>query len=176
MKSQQSSNIVNASPQVRQVKGEIVDDQREATKRQIEMLAWILDESIAIPGLNVRMGVDGLLGLVPVVGDFISAALSMYIVACAHSLGAPKSVLLRMSANSAIDFVVGSVPVVGDVFDIGWKANRRNVKLLQAHLENPQQLQIRSRTMMGVFSVGLIAVVVGVLSLIGWFVSRIWSA
>jgi hypothetical protein len=102
-------------------------------------LARLLDSAIAIPGTNFRVGLDALIGLVPGLGDFAGAAMSGYIVLAAARLGVPKPVLFRMIMNVAIDGVVGSVPVLGDVFDAGWRSNTRNTALLDRHLESPAE-------------------------------------
>ena len=90
-----------------------------------------MDTAFILPGTNVRFGLDALIGLVPGIGDAITTAISLYIVHEAHQLGAPSHVILRMLANVALDGFVGAVPVVGDAFDVMWRANRRNVRLLR---------------------------------------------
>lgn len=98
---------------------------------ELERLAWWLDDSFRIPGTNRRVGLDGLIGLIPGVGDTATTAIAAYIVYRAWRMGAPGHVLARMGGNVAIDFLVGSVPVLGDVFDLAFKANRRNLELLR---------------------------------------------
>lgn len=90
-----------------------------------------MDAAVSIPGTRWRIGLDGLLGLIPVVGDGVAAAIALYIVAEAYRLKAPPLLLLRMLANIALDFLVGLVPVFGDIADVGFRANRRNVELLR---------------------------------------------
>ena len=108
--------------------------QDEARLKRVRLLSRLLDEQFRIPGTTQRIGLDGLLGLIPGVGDAAGALLSTYILYEAIRLGAPKTVLLRMVANIGIDTVVGAIPVVGDIFDIVWKANKKNAALLQAYL------------------------------------------
>lgn len=96
-----------------------------------------MDAAIAIPGTRVRLGWDAVLGLVPGGGDLVSAMISAYIVAEAGRLGMPPGGLARMVANVAIDTVLGSLPVAGDLFDVLWRANLRNVALLERHLGLP---------------------------------------
>ena len=108
--------------------------QDEARLKRVRLLSRLLDEQFRIPGMTHRVGLDGLLGLIPGVGDAAGALLSTYILYEAIRLGAPKTVLLRMVANIGIDTVVGAIPVVGDIFDIVWKANKKNAALLQAYL------------------------------------------
>ncbi len=102
---------------------------------RIDRLASLLDTRFVIPFTKFRFGADSLIGLAPGVGDAITTALSLYIVYEAHRLGAPKTLLARMLGNVAIDGVFGIVPVAGDVFDVLWRANRRNVRILREHLE-----------------------------------------
>jgi Domain of unknown function (DUF4112) len=112
---------------------------RSATRAEriarIDRLASLLDTRFVIPFTKFRFGADSLIGLAPGFGDAITTALSLYIVYEAHRLGAPKTVLARMLGNVAIDGVIGIVPVAGDVFDVLWRANRRNVRILREHLE-----------------------------------------
>lgn len=102
---------------------------RAAIKR-MERVATLLDESIRVPGTRYRIGLDPLLGVAPVAGDVLAGALSMYIVLEAARLGVSYMTLLRMIGNVSIDIVGGSIPLLGDVFDAAWKANRRNVDLV----------------------------------------------
>ncbi|WP_282609088.1 DUF4112 domain-containing protein [Pelagibius sp. Alg239-R121] len=102
----------------------------------LERLAGLLDAQFGIPGTRFRIGLDGLFGLIPGIGDGAGALLSLYIVFKARSLGAPTGLLLRMLLNVAIDSLVGAIPVAGDLFDLVYKANKRNVRLLKKHLED----------------------------------------
>jgi len=101
----------------------------EALER-LRRLAWLLDSSIPIPGTRWSVGIDALIGLVPVLGDAAGMILSSYILVEAARMGASKGVLARMALNIAIEGLVGAVPILGDVFDAGFKANQRNIKLL----------------------------------------------
>ncbi len=107
---------------------------KRATLEHLDRLAYWLDDRFRVPGTGFRVGLDGLVGLVPGVGDVATNAVTAYIVYRAWRLGIPKPVLLRMLANLGIDTVVGIVPVAGDLLDLGFKANRRNVRLLRRHL------------------------------------------
>lgn len=88
-----------------------------------------------IPGTDVRVGLDALVGLIPGVGDALSAGVSCYLIGRAMRIGAPPLLLVRMAGNVGIDLLAGSVPIAGDLFDVGFRANRRNVELLRRHLE-----------------------------------------
>jgi hypothetical protein len=101
---------------------------------RVRWLSHLLDERFRIPGTRYRIGLDGLLGVLPGVGDTIGTLLSAYILFEAIQLGVPRATLLRMVGNIALDTLVGAIPVVGDVFDVAWKANKKNVALLNAYL------------------------------------------
>ena len=107
---------------------------REERVARLDALATLLDTAFILPGTNVRFGFDALIGLVPGIGDAITTAISLYIVHEARQLGAPAHLILRMLANVAVDAFVGAVPLVGDAFDVLWRANRRNVRLLREWL------------------------------------------
>jgi hypothetical protein len=108
--------------------------QNETRLKRIRLLSHLLDEQFRIPGTTYRIGLDGLLGLIPGVGDAAGALLSIYILYEAMRLGTSRPVLLRMIANIGIDAVGGAVPIVGDIFDMAWKANKKNAALLHAYL------------------------------------------
>lgn len=111
-------------------------DARERVEN-LRDLARLLDSAVRVPGTNFRVGLDPILGLLPVAGDAPAALLSAYVVAEAAVLGVPRATLARMLATLLVDAVVGSLPVVGDAFDAVWKANDRNVRLLEARLDDP---------------------------------------
>ena len=100
---------------------------------EIRRLANLLDEAITIPVINYRIGLDGLLGLVPVLGDFSGFAISSYIIFKAHNMGVPREKVSRMVFNSLVDVLVGSIPLVGDIFDFFWKSNKRNLRIVERH-------------------------------------------
>lgn len=105
---------------------------------RLDWLARSLDSAYRIPGTGIRLGWDSILGLIPGVGDAAALVPSAYIVYRAHRLGVPRGTLARMGLNVGIDWVVGSIPLIGDIFDVGFKANRRNVDLLRDALDLPQ--------------------------------------
>ena len=106
---------------------------------RIDALATLLDTALVIPGTGIRFGLDGLIGLFPVIGDAITTALSLFIVHEAYQLGAPGHVIVRMLGNVALDGALGAVPLLGDAFDVLWRANRRNVRLLMEWLERERR-------------------------------------
>jgi hypothetical protein len=108
---------------------------REQRLARLEAMAKLLDVAFILPGTNIRYGIDGIIGLIPVVGDIIATALSLWLVREARALGAPWYVTARMLGNVAIQGVVGAVPVAGDAFDMLFRANMRNARLLRRWLD-----------------------------------------
>ena len=105
--------------------------------QRLRRLGQLLDNSIRVPGTNFRFGLDTIIGLVPGVGDLAGGALSLYILVEAARLGVPRPLLVRMGYNVAVDVLVGAVPVLGDLFDAAFKANLRNLALVQQHVDRP---------------------------------------
>ena len=103
----------------------------------LDHLSHLLDDCFVLPGTRIRFGIDGVIGLVPFAGDVLGGLLSSLIVIAAWFRGAPPALLARMVANLALDVVIGTVPLLGDAFDIAWKANRRNYALLSRHVAEP---------------------------------------
>jgi len=112
---------------------------REDSLARITLLAKLLDNAFVIPGLNRRVGLDSVIGLVPGVGDAISAALASYIIWEARQLGLPRWKIARMIGNVAVDTALGAIPLAGDVFDIFFKANERNMRIIHDHLGTPKR-------------------------------------
>lgn len=104
-------------------------------RRRIEMLEMLLERSFVIPGINRGVGLDSIIGLVPVIGDFVTAAMGAYIVWEANNLGLPKWKLWRMGGNILLDTALGAVPVAGDLFDFLYKSNSKNLKIIKRHLD-----------------------------------------
>jgi hypothetical protein len=100
----------------------------------LHALEVVLDEAFRIPGTRIRFGLDGIIGLIPGLGDVVAGVLALVIPLAAWIRGVPYITLVRMATNLGIGVLVGSVPIIGDVFDISWKANRRNYRLLQRHI------------------------------------------
>ena len=110
---------------------------------RLDALATLLDTAILIPGTSIRFGLDAMIGLVPGIGDVVTTAMSLYIVHEARQLGAPRHVIARMLGNVLLDGVVGVVPLVGDAFDVMWRANRRNMRLVQDWLAREERRGVR---------------------------------
>jgi hypothetical protein len=115
------------------------------TRERLAQLAWLLDSSIPVPGTRLTVGLDALIGLFPFIGDLIGVVFSGYIVSEAARLGAPRIVLTRMAFNVAVEGLIGIIPFAGDAFDAVFKANQRNVRLLDGWLEQPRKVERSSR-------------------------------
>jgi hypothetical protein len=108
---------------------------RRAALKRIDVLSQLFDTAFLLPGTNVRFGIEAILRLVPGIGDVAASALSSYLLYEAHRLEVPGHIFARLAANIALEGVIGAVPVVGDLFDVGFKANRRNLNILKDYFE-----------------------------------------
>ncbi|MCB5425617.1 DUF4112 domain-containing protein [Altererythrobacter sp. CC-YST694] len=106
-----------------------------AIRQRIEVMEMVLERSFTIPGINRAVGLDSIVGLVPILGDVLTAAMGTYIVWEARNLGLPKWKLARMAANIAFDTALGAIPVAGDLFDLLYRSNSRNLKIVKKHLD-----------------------------------------
>lgn len=172
------SDAADAEPAPSVVRGPVTDaaDPEAEALARLRRLSYYLDSAIPIPGTDRRIGLDPILGLLPVAGDLPAAAVSAYIVAEAAALGAPRETVARMVLNLVVDAVFGSIPLVGDVFDAAWKANRRNVRLFEARRDDPSGAE-RDGRVLAVAGVLLFALIValgaGVALVSWWFLSRV---
>jgi hypothetical protein len=113
---------------------------RRAAVERIDRLSRLLDVAFAIPGTRIRFGVEALLRVIPGIGDAAASALSCWVLFEAARLGVPRSLLVRMIANVLVEGIAGTVPVAGDLFDVAWRANRRNVRLLRDYFDREELL------------------------------------
>jgi len=121
--------------------------------KRMRRISQILDNAIQIPGTKQRIGLDPILGLIPGGGDTITGALGAYIIIEAARMGTPRDIIWQMVGNILFDSVAGTVPVVGDLFDVAWKANVKNMTLLESHLSVPQEGQSSENNLL--FLIGL---------------------
>ena len=111
-------------------------ERKGSTRDRLHRLDWLsqlLDSAWSVPGTSYRIGLDGIIGLIPGIGDPLGTMLSSYLIFEAARMGAPTHILLRMVGNVAVESIVGVIPILGDIFDLAWKANVRNLALLRAH-------------------------------------------
>jgi Domain of unknown function (DUF4112) len=139
----------------------------------LDMLARVLDDCFRIPGTSIHFGLDGIIGLIPFAGDVLAGLASCILVIAAWFRGVPYVTLARMVVNLALDVLIGAVPILGDAFDIAWKANRRNYNLLTRHLRQPHRhtwkdyvfLLCITSVLLAIFAIPIIAIV----WLLTWF-------
>ena len=140
------------------------DEQKELNEEKLlrlKRLSHNLDEAITIPGTERKIGIDPIIGLIPGGGDLIGGALSIYIMHAGIRMGVPRAVIIRMFGNVALDFIIGCIPIIGDLFDAMWKSNQRNVKLIEQSV-----MSERKNTIFGFLLIGvLIKTLVGVILL-----------
>ena len=140
----------------------------------LDLLAHLLDDWFRIPGTSIRFGLDGIVGFIPGVGDVIGGIASCVIILAAWMRGVSYVTLARMVANWGVEVVLGMVPVLGNLFDIGWKANRRNYALLTGSLADPQGTKRRSWLFFAGLCVVLAVLLVLPLFLIGWLSATVF--
>jgi hypothetical protein len=133
---------------------------QDAGVARLRTLSRLLDNQFRIPGTNFRFGLDAIVGLVPGLGDVAGAVASSAIIFEAARLGAPKTVLARMMANVGIEMLVGAIPALGDLFDVIFKANIRNMRLVEGYVSTPDVTHRSSRAFLVWLAVGLAALVV----------------
>ena len=139
--------------------------------KRMWQLSKLLDGAIVIPGTKQRIGIDPILGLIPGGGDTVSAALSGYIIVEAARMGLPRKALMQMVGNLLIDTVAGSVPVVGDIFDVFSKANIRNMQIVESHIQLPATTPAKTdKLFIGLLIIGLLgfAITVGFITVAIW--------
>jgi nitrate reductase NapE component len=148
----------------------------EQSARELERLAHWLDTLFQVPGLRVRFGIDALLGLLSGVGDTASALAAIYILRAAAKLGVSRAMLARMTLNILIDLLIGTIPIIGDLFDVYWKANQRNVNLVRRHLQATPATQRRLNWSDRLFVAAMIALITAVLiaSVVGAYFLVVW--
>ena len=134
----------------------------------LDILSHILDDFIRIPGTSIRFGLDGIVGLVPGIGDIIGGIASCIILIAAWARGVPYVVLARMVTNVVIEVGIGTIPVIGDAFDIAWRANRRNYALLTGCLYQPRKHTVQSWIFLLILCAVLIALMLLPMLLIAW--------
>ncbi|MGV0027827.1 DUF4112 domain-containing protein [Phormidesmis priestleyi] len=147
----------------------------KAALQRLRSLAHLLDNAIGIPGTRYRIGIDPLIGLLPGGGDLVMAGFSVYIVWEAARMGLPRSTVTQMVSNLVLDTVAGTVPMLGDLMDVTWKANSKNVALLEAHLETSPRHKKADRGFVLLLLFGFILLVIGVSALAIMVISWLWK-
>jgi hypothetical protein len=150
-----------------------LDDRRTRSLAEVEALAWLLDNSIPVPGTGGRrLGIDGIIGLIPGVGDVVGGLIGLYVVWRGSRMGLPGVVVARMLFTALIDMTLGAIPIVGDAFDLWFKASTRNLSIMRRHLQEPDR-STRDDWLAVLLVVGA---AVAVLAFIGWLVASLIGA
>ena len=151
--------------------------ERADIERSLDQLSRAMDGLFRIPGTGWRIGLDALVGLVPGVGDFATTAVSVYILAAGVRYRVPKATLLRMASNVAVDYLLGAVPIVGDLFDAAWKSNQMNVELLKQRAsvspEEAKRGRLSDWLFLGVIVLGLLTLLVASVATSLWLLTRL---
>jgi|TARA_B110000881_G_scaffold219600_1_gene241965 hypothetical protein len=111
-----------------------IEEQNEEKLLRLKLLSNRLDEIITIPGTKYKIGIDPIIGTIPIIGDLLGSIISIYILYSGSKMGLSSRIIAKMSLNIGFDFVLGLIPIIGDIFDMGWKANKRNVKLIENNI------------------------------------------
>lgn len=161
-------------PPIRPVKIEYAESPR---LRRIRGFARLLDQSILLPG-GYRIGLDPIIGLIPGIGDAIGAALSFYLIYEAARLGIPKRILVRMCGNALLEALIGEIPILGDIFDAVWKANTRNVRLIELHHRPTAPERPPGKIIWAIAILFLIVIALGIAAFIGifWLLVKLFQA
>lgn len=152
----------------------ILSDSQQVILKRLRRISRVLDNAVGIPGTGYRVGIDPLLGLLPGGGDLVGSALSAYILYEASRLGVPRETLGRMAFNIVVDTLMGTVPALGDLFDVAWKANAMNLELLESHLDAPKVSTKADKWFVVLLLVGIAIVVLAAGALTIWILQLLW--
>jgi hypothetical protein len=155
--------------------GDVIGDSRAerfaASERRIKRVTTMLDELVTVPGTSQRVGIDPLIGLIPVVGDAVAAGVGLWVIGEAARFGVPRIVLGRMVVNLLLDLAIGAIPLLGDLYDVAFRSNSRNLALFRRHALDPDSSTRREQG----FFVGLLALLIGIVWLLLTAVGAVWS-
>ncbi|MHC5722997.1 MAG: DUF4112 domain-containing protein [Nostoc sp.] len=154
----------------------IEPDTKAPTLKRLRQLSRLLDNVITIPGTKIGFGLDPIMGLIPIGGDFLGVMFSSYIILEAARLGVSRATLSKMVLNVIIDGLVGAVPVLGDLFDFAWKANNYNIKLLEEYLKFPSQQRRADRWFIFAVFAGLLLIAIILVALPVILIRILWNA
>ena len=153
----------------------MVDKETESSTSNAKKLAEWLDNRFRIPGTNIRFGLDPVLGLFPGLGDWVAGFASLYFLFEATKREGRISILFRMLLNILLDIVVGAIPILGDIFDVGWKANIKNAELLDELERDPEKTKKQSKAVVWAFCILSVILVSGLLYLVGWLMVKLFE-
>lgn len=142
-----------------------------AAERRIGRVTHLLDEVVGIPGTSIRVGLDPVIGLVPVVGDAVAALVGIWVIGEAARFGIPRLVLGRMIVNLVLDLGIGAIPLIGDLYDVAMRSNSRNLALFRRHALDPDASTRGERA----FLVGLVLLLIGIVWLLATVLGAVWE-
>ncbi|MEH1795309.1 DUF4112 domain-containing protein [Nostoc sp.] len=154
----------------------IEPDAKAPTLKRLRQLSRLLDNIVTIPGTKIGFGLDPILGLIPIGGDFLGVMFSSYIILEAARLGVSRATLGKMVFNVIVDGLVGTVPVLGDFFDFAWRANTNNIKLLEEYLKFPSEQKSADRLFIIALLVGLLLISIVLVALPVILIRMLWNA
>jgi len=154
----------------------IEPDAKAPTLKRLRQLSRLLDNIITVPGTKIGFGLDPIIGLIPIGGDFLGVMFSSYIILEAARLGVSRATLGKMVLNVIIDGLVGTVPVLGDLFDFAWRSNIYNIKLLEDYLKFPSQQKSANRWFIFAVLVGLLLISIVLIALPVILIRILWNA
>lgn len=150
-----------------------MSDRRVASLKRLRQLSYLLDNAVGIPGTDFRFGLDPVVGVLG--GDVVTGLVSVYIVYEAMKMGLPAATIGRMGFNILLDTLTGLVPVLGDLFDVGWKANSQNVSLLEKHVANPVPSRATDKVFAVIVIALLLALVICMAALSAWVIAQVFG-
>lgn len=160
------------APKPLRTAGEASEDDARRLRR-LHGVAHLMDDAFKIPILGIRIGLDPLLGFLPGAGDVLGATFSGWMVITAARMGASPTVILRMLLNLGVDALLGAVPLLGDLFDWTFKANRRNLRIVEAHLQDPEANRRQSVLVVAGSVLGVLALLAALAGIVGWVASAV---
>lgn len=151
----------------------MAEQRKPAKKSRAHNLAHWMDDRFTIPGTNIRFGLDPVLSLLPGVGDIASGLISSYFLVLGVQQNLPAAVILRMGLNILLDMIVGALPLLGDIFDVGWKANTKNAELLEKYSKDASGTEKKSKAVLWVAALASITIVIAAIWAVGWAVVQL---
>ena len=140
-----------------------IEEQNEEKLIRLKLLSNRLDEIITIPGTKYKIGIDPIIGIIPVVGDLLGSIISIYIIYSGSKMGLSSRVVAKMGLNLGLDFVIGLTPFLGDILDMGWKANKRNVELIEKNIKQTSENSTLSNLIIATLTILILGVFLTIL-------------
>ena len=143
-----------------------MEEQNEEKLIRLKLLSNRLDEIITIPGTKYKIGIDPIIGIIPVVGDLLGSIISIYIIYSGSKMGLSSRVVAKMGLNLGLDFVIGLTPFLGDILDMGWKANKRNVELIEKNIKQTSENSTLSNLIIATLTILILVIFLTILDLL----------